>query len=235
MPYQSPSGMNANVDLGPVAMRDLVALLRLMAVGEQIATECARWQARVAANPRDRRFFRAQTGHERLHAWLFQSAAQVLNPAASVPRPLLGIMSEYRQRLDAAISGNGWLEVLIGQQLVLENLGEVVLQHLDDNMTRRKLGLTRLRKQVIRQEQAHHRYGMRLLDAEVAAGRADRATLRRLAGPYLELTDRLLTRAAPLLESLDANAEEYRHEFWTGLPDWANGRAHDLGDHPCSQ
>ena len=205
----------------PDTAHQLTRLLYALADGERVATDCASWQARVTADPRSRRFFRAQARQERFHATLFQGAAHWLAPKVSASdSPSIGL-ERYRKRLASAMSRGRWIEVLVGQQIVLEKLGQGVLARLDAEIDRRGLGFGRLRRTVLRQEQAHHAFGSRSIDAELQAQRTNPTELRALAESYIGLADAILVEVSPLLESLDADAAEYRDELRRHLPYWA--------------
>jgi hypothetical protein len=118
------------------------------------------------------------------------------------------------------MSRSRWVEVLIGQQVVLEHLGQVVLARLDAEVSRRGLGFVRLRRTVLRQEQAHHAFGSRLVDSELQAQQFDFAEMQTLVEGYVELADDILVEVSPLLESLDEDAEAYRRELRRDLPQW---------------
>jgi hypothetical protein len=108
---------------------------------------------------------------------------------------------------------------------VLEHLGQVALARLDAEMNRRGLGCDRLRKTVLRQEQAHHAFGAHLVDVELQAQRLDSAEMQTLVEGYVELADAILVEVSPLLESLDENAEAYRRALRRNLPLWTVWRA----------
>lgn len=121
------------------------------------------------------------------------------------------------------MSEHRWTEVLIGQQIVLENLGEFVLTRLDAEIGRRGLGFERLRRAVLRQERAHHAFGLRLIGAELTGQRSNSAELDILAEGYAELADNVLVEVSPLLEDLDEDADFYRYEVRKSLPRWLSG------------
>ena len=207
-------------DISASASHDLALLLNMVAYGERIATEAASWQAKATNDPRSKRFFRAQSRHERFHATLFQGGAAWLSRAPLPPEHRIRALSDYQQRLDSAMRRENFLEVLVGQQLVLEGIGEVVLSSLEKGMSQHDIGFGKLRSLILRQEQAHHSYGIRLLEDELTAGSTDPETLTSLAMPYLELADILLDDCAPLLGSIEVDASDYREELWSQLPSW---------------
>ncbi len=200
----------------------LAGLLHLLTYGEQIATQCAAWQASNARDKRTAGFFNAQRKHEQFHAQLFHRAAGWLDPKSSTPEQGLHPLSAYRDRLVFAIRHKRWLEVIVGQQLVLEGIGEVVLSSLDECMAQHNIGFKRLRRMILNQEHAHHSFGLNLLNEAIDCQSTDATELNELAMPYLELTQRLFCDIAPALQELDIDAAEYGRELWFGMPSWVN-------------
>lgn len=209
--------------ISPEPARQLARLLHILVRGEKIANGCAHWQAATTTDARARRFFRSQARQEHFHAQLFKGAALWLAPKVSPDECRSAALDSYQNRLGAAMSEHRWTEVLIGQQIVLENLGEFVLTRLDAEIGRRGLGFERLRRTVLRQEQAHHAFGLRLIRAELKGQRSNSAGLDILAGGYAELADDVLVEVSPLLEDLDEDADIYRREVREGLPHWISG------------
>lgn len=207
--------------ISPDTAHQLARLLHALVYGERVANGCANWQAQATTDPRSRRFLLAQARQERFHATLFQGAALWLAPKVSATDAPTIELDRYAKRLASAMTQGGWLEVLVGQQIVLENLGQAVLARLDAEIGRRGLGFDRLRRTVLRQEQAHHGFGLRLIDAELQSQRSDPAELRALAEDYIELADGVLVEVSPLLESLDEDVAIYRRELRSHIPHWS--------------
>lgn len=207
--------------IAPDTAHQLTRLLYTLVHGEQIATACAHWQAKATTDQRLGKFFRAQEKHERFHAHLFQGVALWLAPRVSASERSSYALDRYRRRLESAMSRSRWMEVLVGQQVVLEHLGELVLARMDAEIERRGYGFERLRRTVLRQEQAHHAFGLDLIDTELQAKQGTPVNLRALAEGYIELADQVLVEVSPLLESLNEDPEAYRREMRCHLPHWA--------------
>ena len=213
------------VVLASAVATPLSMLLSIMAEGECIARDCAIRQARAAEDRRSRRFFGAQATHERFHAFLFQQAAKRLDSRSRGNADHRLGLRRYARRLETATAAGRWNEVVIGQQLVLENLGELVLMKLDQEMAKRGAGLERIRSMVLRQERAHHRFGIQWIETRLLEGQIPVAEVRDVVERYMDLADRLLLDIAGLLEGVDVDAEAYRREVRERLPEWATGRA----------
>jgi hypothetical protein len=110
--------------------------------------------------------------------------------------------------------------VLVGQQLVLEALGGVVLARLDRGIGARGLGFERLRRLLIAQERSHHAFGLRRLENILGSGVCDAAHLTRLTAPYLEAALGVLDAVAPLLEGLGEDPAEFRVDLVAAMPPW---------------
>lgn len=213
------------VDAASDVATPLSALLTIMAEGECIARDCARAQARAADDARARRFFGAQAMHETFHAYLFLRAARHLAPKTRVMASHRRGLQRYARQLDTATVSGHWNEVVIGQQLVLENLGELVLLRLDGEMDRRRIGFKRTRSLVLRQERAHHHFGTQWIEHRLRVGQMCVAEARDIAGRYIALADGILDDVSDLLEALDADADAYRREVRGRLPAWTRSRS----------
>lgn len=203
----------------------LAALFTVMAKGERIARDCATRQARAADDARARRFFSAQARHEALHATLFDRAARYLSPAPRVDGDHSRGLRHYGRQLDAATASGRWNEVVIGQQLVLENLGELVLLKLDREMEERGIGFRRIRSLVLRQERAHHHFGDQWIEDRLQVGRLGVSEARDIAERYIALADAVFEDVSGLLEAVGADADQYRREVRERLPLWARPRS----------
>jgi hypothetical protein len=192
------------------------ALTSLVA-GETLARDCARWQAGRAEDPRFREFFRSQARQEDRHRLVFATVSRRLAPAA---RPAPGL-APYRALLESAMAAGRDLEVLVGQQVVLEAFGEVVLLRLDRGMARRGAGFAGLRRTILGQEHAHQAFGRRRVHGAIAAGHTELAELGRTAAPYLESAQAVLDDVAQHLQRLGEDPLEYRRDLLARLPRWA--------------
>lgn len=202
------------------ARLDMAHLLYMVAYGEDLAAYCAHWQSTVVHDRRSQRFFAAQYHQERFHRRFFQRVATRLAPAYTPPGASFCHLETYRERLYSAIRHERWFEVLVGQQLVLEGIGEIALRHMDDRIFRDQDRFQHLRKLILRQEHAHHAYGLRQIDDAIAAQAIDTVTLRDLAQPYLDLAECMLNDASGLLTHLNIDASCLQQELWSDLPDW---------------
>ena len=182
----------------------LCELLLVMADGEIIARDCARRQSRASGDPRSARFLKAQARHEHFHGLLFRRVAAWLEPNLSATKVRSAGLTEYGRRLESAISAGDWTDVLVGQQIVLENLGDLVLSELDDEVKQRGGGFQRLRSLILRQEQAHHNFGLKLLSGQLADDRIDQADIQTIAREYIDLADQVLVDVEPLLDAMGA-------------------------------
>ena len=172
----------------------LGAFLRQLAAGERIAQRIALRQAALAPDTRASRFFRSQSRQESLHAVAFDAGAAWLGAP-----PLAGDAAAHvayeGELADAAAQGD-FRATVIGTQIVLEALGEVLLARLDRGLDRHGAGLRGLRRRILAQEAAHHAFGEALasrwrLDAPQRL-RRDVARFRALAGGLIASGDQAL-------------------------------------------
>lgn len=112
--------------------------------------------------------------------------------------------------------------MLVGQQLVLEGIGEITLGRLYGNMSQGATEFKRVYRRILLQEHAHHCFGVRLLNIEIETQKTDVGYLRDMAAPYLDITDHLLKNVSALFSHLHVDASCLQREVWSGLPPWLN-------------
>ena len=209
-----PDGIAAaalNDELGALVLSDerrraLGLFLLHLACGERIAERIAGRQAALAPDARAARFFRSQARQERLHARVFHAAGGFLHAApCDVPRDPY---DAYEQRLQHAADRGNYPETVIGTQIVLEALGEVLLARLERGLARSGAGFRVLRRMMLAQESTHHAFGrtavVSMLEAGTLAARvidAHIAAYRRLARP-------MIAAAAPVLRHFALTADD---------------------------
>lgn len=201
----------------------IARLLDFLEQGERLAHDCAQAQAALAPEPGAGRFLRAQARQEAMHAWVFQGAIAWLAPRHLGESPLLVPLERYRVLLATAIRREDFAETLVAEQLVLEGLGEAILGRIEHGLAKRGAAFGRLRRNLLRQEEAHHDFGHRTLGRMFAAGTADPADLRPRAGEYLALAEAMVTTLAELFDSLDEDAAAWADDARAYLPPWLIG------------
>jgi hypothetical protein len=91
---------------------------------------------------------------------------------------------------------------------------------MNSKLDQRWIGLKRMRRALMHQEQGHRAFGERLVHGLIASGEVDRARVRDMAEDYLFLIDRALGELQPLFEVVGASPELYKSELLKGLPGW---------------
>ncbi len=196
----------------PATRREAIGLfLRHLALGERVAQHGAARQARLAPTPRAARFFRAQARHEALHASVFDLAAAGLGAAALAPAPCP--YRAYDAQLATAAQRGDYADTVVGTQLVLEALGEILLDRLDAGLERHGTGLHRLRRLLRAQEAAHHAFGVAELAALAAATPAGMTALRLRIPPYRLLAQAMIEAATPVLHVFGLSSADIGHEL----------------------
>ncbi|NJN69885.1 MAG: hypothetical protein HC801_06215 [Nitrospira sp.] len=198
----------------------IARLLTFLEYGERMAHDCAKAQAALSEDAGTRRFLLSQAKQEAMHALVFQGAIAWLAPKHLRDTPFLGALEEYRRILDDALARRDLLETFLAEQVVLEGLGEVVLTRIEQGLVKRAAPFGRLRRILLRQEEAHHGFGRRQLEWAIDRGETDRATLRQRAQRYLVLTDAMVLTLCDLFESIDEDATAWANDVRTFLPDW---------------
>lgn len=205
------------------ARRELARLFDVLVNGERLAEDCARGQAGLTDDARARRYLLRQAAQERIHARVFATVRGMLVPGRRRARFESPAMAQYRAVVEAALAHHRLAESLVATQLVLESLGEVVLERLGAGMAAEGINFARLQRALLGQEQGHHAFGVRLVEHLLAQGRADQGRLEALGQDCLGLADALIEDLADVLDAFDEHAELYRASLRSRLPRWLVG------------
>jgi hypothetical protein len=200
----------------------IARLLAFLAHGERLAHDCAHGQAALAENSNSRRFFLSQARQEALHAGLFHSAVLWLAPRRLGACPLLPPLERYREKLMAAVDRRDLLEAVLGEQVILEGVGEALLNRIDAGLLKRDAPFGGLRRMLLKQEEAHAGFGRRILERAMGCGATDAETLRGRAQGYLGLAGDMITTLCELFDEIDEDASAWASDVTTYLPPWLN-------------
>lgn len=195
-------------------------LLRFLQHGEMLARDCAQAQAALAPDERSRRFLLRQSRQEAFHAVVFQGAIAWLAPRHLRDCPLLPPLERYRDLIQDAIARRDFAETLLAEQVILEGLGEAILARIEAGLAKREAPLGRLRRVLLLQEEAHHAYGRRALDAAMAAGLASKGSLQARGVEYVALTRAMVVTLADLFDAVQEDAAAWAADAASYLPDW---------------
>jgi hypothetical protein len=133
-------------------------------------------------------------------------------------------MRRFRHLVEDALDRGDLAETLVGQQVVLEGLGEAVLLQVDAGMDRRSMKFCTARRLLLRQEHAHHVFGLRQIERLVSTCAVSRKRLREQADPYLALSDELLTAHESHFDFFDEDPQAYLQAARRNLPTWLTAR-----------
>ncbi len=201
------------------SQRDQTArLFAVLAHGEVMAHDCARRQAELVDDRRSQRFLKVQAQQERVHRILFDRAADLMAPKQK--RVIPPAMIEFEQQLQRALTRADLTESLVASQVVLEGLGEQILERLNRGLDKQGIGLSRQRRVLLRQEQGHFAFGQRLLLQRLQDGQARIGQVQELAGSYLLLVTAMVAEMAEVFAVLDEDASEYTDGLIAALPSW---------------
>jgi len=198
----------------------IARLLTFLEHGERMAHECARAQAALATDAKARRFLLGQARQEAAHALVFQGAIAWLAPKHLGDAPFLPALEAYRKILDDALDRQDLLETFLAEQVILEGLGEAILTRIEQGLVKRAAPFGRLRRILLRQEEAHHGFGRRMLERAIAEGRIDAETLSRRAQDYLALTDQMVLTLSDLFETIAEDPSAWAQDVRKFLPSW---------------
>lgn len=195
-------------------------LFGFLLLGEQLAGDMAARQAARAPAPKLGRFLQTQARQEAFHAVVFQGVIHWLAPRGLRMSPRHLSMERYRGLMESALARDDLTESLLALQVLLEAMGDVVLEAIDAGIERRGLGFRRLRRVLRQQEQTHHAFGVYQMESLVSADATQRARLQGQAQNYLEVIDTMFVELEELFLDFDENPSDYRHAFQRRLPVW---------------
>lgn len=198
----------------------LAQLLQFLDLGEQLAHDCANAQVELVSDHRMKVFLAGQAKQERRHALAFQWAIRWLSPRVKNSPLISRHMTHYRDLIMAAVEHRHFPETLLGEQIILEGLGEAILQRMETGLAKRKAPFGRLRRMLLQQEEAHHAFGLRSLERMIAADDLSIENLREAAVPYLDLAKSMLFSAGDAFQAIHEDPQDYWDDFQAGLPVW---------------
>ena len=198
----------------------IARLLQFLEHGERLAHDCARAQADLAPDEGTRRFLRGQARQEYSHAVVFKGSIGWLAPRHLGACPPLQPLVRYRALIEDAIRRQDLIETVLAEQIILEGLGETILRRIERGLVLRQAPFARLRRILLQQEEAHHRFGRRMLERAIATGAASVELLRPRAGEYLALAGDMVLTLTDLFESIDEDPRAWASDVQHYLPDW---------------
>lgn len=198
----------------------IARLLMFLEHGERMAHDCAKAQAALANEAEARRFLASQSRQEAMHAVVFQTAIAWLAPRHLGDAPFLPALEEYRTILNEELARHNLVETYLAEQIVLEGLGEAILTRIEQGLAKRAAPFGRLRRILLKQEEAHNGFGRRQIEQAIEQGETDVENLRRRAQRYLVLTDAMVLTLCELFESIDEDATAWARDVRTFLPKW---------------
>jgi hypothetical protein len=209
--------------IAPNQRETIARLLQFLEQGERLAHDCARAQAQLAGDGGMCRFLMGQARQEAAHSLVFRGAIAWLAPRRGSGAPALPSLERYRQLLDSAIAHGNFMETVVAEQVILEGLGEAILRRIEEGLAKRRAPLGRVRLMLLHQEEAHHQFGLRIVQRAVASGHTSLDRLRSQVQEYLFLSQDMLVAVADLFVSIDEDAALYLSYYRDTLPDWIKG------------
>jgi hypothetical protein len=216
------------MNIGSEEKIQIARLFHFLLSGEQIAHRCARMQAKLCHEKQLTTFFKRQARQEKFHAFTFQSAISWLAPKG-VRCPASAHMQQYDNLLHEAHTKNDLLASVLGLQVILEGMGDIVLAQLNADIEQRDIGYRRIRRAIIKQEDTHHATGLAYLENNLQ-GDTISDHQRQLIDDYLSIIGNVFSTLYGLLEYFDCDADDYIEHFNRNIPYWIHRDA--LGHHP---
>ncbi|MCZ6800450.1 MAG: hypothetical protein O7F12_08190 [Nitrospirae bacterium] len=204
----------------PEERAPLAHLLSFLELGEHLAHDCALQQAALSSNEGMCHFFMSQARQESFHARTFRMATRWLGAKHMGASPYTHTLHQFRTQLDQACHRKEFLTTVLAEQVILEGLGEVMLKKLEHGLMKRQASFQKLRQLLLYQEEAHHGFGLRVLERAIIHQDISVSELREHAQPFLQLAERLVLSLADLLYSIDEDPNWYLKEFHQHLPRW---------------
>ena len=194
----------------------IARLFHLLWQGECIARDAAGVQARICRDPKVRRFFALQAGQEALHATVFHGAATLLaRRGCSLRTPAIAVLDDYRRRLDDDLAAGDLAGSVVGLQVVLEGLGDVVLKRLNPELNGHGARFAPWQKMLLAQEDTHHAFGCRWVEHSPSD---ELPGLAATACGYRDLATRVLNASEELFGYGISTAESYGERLRATLP-----------------
>lgn len=198
----------------------IARLLTFLEYGERMAQDCAAKQAAVVGEAKAGQFLRSQARQEAMHAYVFQGAIAWLAPRHLGEVPFLPALETYRKKLDEALARQDLCETFLAEQIILEGLGEAILNRIEAGLVKREAPFGRLRRRLLHQEEAHHAFGERMIERAITAGRTDESELCRQGQDYLALTHTMVLTLAGLFDTIDEDPSAWASDVTKYLPKW---------------
>ncbi len=198
----------------------IARLLKFLELGERLAHDCAKAQAALAPEKGMRRFLLGQARQEAFHAVAFQGAIAWLAPRHLGTSPFLEPLDRYRELIQGAIARRDFAETLLAEQIILEGVGEAILHRIESGLAKRNAPFRRLRQILLHQEEAHHGFGVRVLERTVARGEVSIEQLQNCLSKYLALTTCMIFTVRDLFDEISEDATAYAADVQTYVPAW---------------
>lgn len=214
------------MNIGKDEKHQIAQVFSFLLSGEKVAHHCALKQAEICSDTNMKRFFIKQSRQEKFHATIFQSAIMWLTPKG-VRCPAQKPMENYHNILRSATDNNDLLSSVIGLQVILEGMGDVVLSRFNHGINQRDIGYKKIRQAIIEQEDLHHEFGLRYIETHDTTSIPETHTEH-----YLSLISDMFISFETLLEFFDEDGGNYLTEFNNNLPDQI--RAYAVNHHPHS-
>ena len=200
------------MNIGADEKKHIARYLKFLLCCEKIAYSCSAKQAKLCDDKQMKRFLIKQSRQEKFHAATFRSGILYLAPKG-VSAPAKKHTQLYSALLDEAIANHDLSSSVIGLQVILEGMGEIALSRLDYGMQRRDVGLQKIRRAILAQEDSHHDFGLNYLHANKSL------TTSIHTEAYLTVVSDMIISLQGLFDFFEEDSQQYMAEFRHNLPE----------------
>ncbi len=204
----------------PEKRQPMAELLYTLELGEKLAHQCAVAQAMIAPTEKTRQFLEGQAKQESYHAIVFRTFRLWIAPGHGHSHRPNEPLEEYTSLLMNALHRKDFFESILAEQVILESLGEAVLQKLEAGLQRRNAPFQRLRNILLHQEAAHHGFGERVLEQAMTNEILTKQELQEKASPYLVLSSAMIMSLETQFREIDEDPGACLTSHNEFLPEW---------------
>jgi hypothetical protein len=182
-------------------------LLDVARAGEELAHDVALRLVTRVADPADAAFLMRQAGQEHGHARVFAAAAAMLGRRPG--REGDKLMRPFRRALESDLDSGRIDASVVGLHLVLEALGSEVVGRINLDLHGLGRAFAPVRRALLAQEDAHHRFGIRYVARTLLADPDRRPEIAAAATQYVALARELLDDCDALFTLSRATPSDY--------------------------
>ena len=192
-------------------------LFHFLSRGEEIAAQCASYQAQITNDNRIAKFFKTQARQEKQHAFIFNQATQYFKPKKT-NNLTHNALAKFEQKLSSALSDKKLQESIIAQQFLFEGLGEITLKKVSQGIEDRGFNFSLIRRTILKQERAHHHFGEKYIDNLLNKPDLKLKPIVTECRDYMEILREVLQEMSSVLHFYHQNSNDFYTLLINDLP-----------------